>query len=138
MLKTLLIAMALWSVTVDAFAQATLNLRLISTAEDRIGQQLVYAVRQEIARDPSYTVVYGEETAIRVRIITINSEAGSVRQNFTSYSLLVSLYSQNDGDDLIFEHIVGNCGQSRINSCAQSIAAEVSRAAVQIREAMSQ
>ena len=116
-------------------AQQTLNVRVISTSEDNVGRQLTYALREIVSSNRTYQIVYGNETSIRVRIVTIAPDFGG-NQNFTSYSVVLTMYFQNDGTELFLDQYVGNCGNQRLLACARQIAAGVDEAAVSIREVL--
>jgi hypothetical protein len=119
-------------------AQQGANLRVISTADDNLGSQLVSAIRQEFARDPRYRLVYGDEPGMRVRIVTLRTSDSVYNgtQNYTIYSVVVTFYLGSDGTDMYFDQIVGTCGANRIRNCASSISASVSETLTALRESL--
>ena len=91
------------------------------SGDDLVGQRLTYGLREAIAKSAQHRIVYAEkDAAFSIFLVTVKNGDDPV----TSYSAVLTI-PQPSGKGLNYyvTSVAGNCGSSRIPSCADNIMA---------------
>lgn len=105
-----------------------------TTAEDTIGRQLAYQLRESIRSSGGLELVDTKDDAIiRIKIVTLDPDTNGSGYR-TIYSLVWTIKQLDSGADIFWNNSVGICGQSRVSSCASDMAARTDEISIQMKE----
>jgi len=105
-------------VTFSAPAEAA-TVMVTSTADDTVGQSIVYSLRDQINRSSLYKVAYTrEDSGFIIQIVTIPENDGRT----AAYSAVLTMPPlDKKGFDYYITSVVGYCGADVTNTCASRI-----------------
>ena len=97
-----------------------------ATAQDGLGQQLIYELREKIGASSHLAEADSQEKSLfQLHVVTLDpGSPNPYGQQVTVYSVVLS-GSQLDGSPgkLLLDQWVGTCGNQRISECASTIIA---------------
>ncbi len=108
---------------------------------DSVGQRLVYAIKQQLRKDPSVALKdtpKGASLVLHVMTLDPNADAptsSGLANNLTVYSAIWLIPHPGALDSLIYDDF-GVCGTRRIVECSEAIAARTDKYASQVRAAL--
>lgn len=126
----ILLAFAMWTPTV--FAQ--LRVYVIASADDTVGNRLVYAIKERIRRSAAMEYVdRPQDGIIGVEIVTLNPDRAEDSRR-TIYSIVWTTKTFHDTPVTMFlTNSVGICGSSRIQECADDLVADTDKQVTKVR-----
>ncbi len=126
LISMLAIGMALMPSARVAAQQRKFYVYVNATAQDGLGQQLVYQLREKIEASSHLAEADSEDNSLfQLHVVTLDpGPSNPYGQQATVYSVVLS-GTQLDGNPgkLLLDQWVGTCGNERITECASSIIA---------------
>src|SRR5690606_32516850 len=102
--------------------------------DDSVGERLAYKVREAIRRSASMKVAVSySDSVIQSSIVCLNPNSDD-RGVISRYSHAITFINTKGTYDYELIHGVGTCGVNKIDSCAESIAASIDKAIVDLKE----
>jgi hypothetical protein len=102
------------------------------TGDDALGNQLTFAVRDQLGRSGTMREATSDESSTMVaHLVTMDPNGNG---DSTIYSVAVTL--KVDADDYYYTSYVGVCGADRIESCGRSIYQSLGSLVEEIRQSM--
>jgi hypothetical protein len=93
------------------------------SGSDRIGVQIAYRLREELAKSARFKSSLSADDAFYVAsFITMNPDNEEIRSNYSVYSISLTIYNKT-GFNYYVTSYVGTCGSSKINECAGNLIA---------------
>jgi hypothetical protein len=113
-------AMLVWSAV--ALADSKVSIYLTTSTPDAVGQRVVYALRESIARSNRYSLAYRDDDSLfQFRVVTLDPTSQNTGQS-TVYSIVLTGSRIGEPSIKVYlDNIVGVCGGNRVESCANSI-----------------
>jgi len=112
-----------------AIAQTSVGVHIASTANDSVGRQFVYELREKIRASHGLRLENRSVDAIiRLKIVTLDPISSGLRGNIgdnTIYSIVFTFRPMDRDAEIYWGNFVGICGASKIESCARNIVAEI-------------
>ena len=120
----------------NARAQSSpLAVHLESSADDSVGRQLVYEVKEQLRSSNGLSFAdIKSESIIRLKLVTLDPDNGVGSR--TIYSVVITMRPIDRDQDVYLTNLVGICGGAVVESCARTIVAETDTWAVGIRAAL--
>ncbi len=96
-----------------------------STAEDTVGRQLAFELREAVRRSAAMSLAdRSQDGRIYVRLVTMDPDSSSGGASRTIYSAVWTMQTFHDTPvEMFLTSYVGTCGRQRVASCAQGLAA---------------
>ena len=106
-----------------------------STADDSIGRDLAYKIRETVRRSAGMTLAdRANDARFILRLVTLDSDSKHSPGISTVYSAVYTMQTFHDSPvEMYLTSVVGTCGRSRVDSCARSITAEIDEQAINLR-----
>lgn len=131
-MRTLLILLLLAQTPVALAQSVPFGVHVTSTADDTVGRQFVYEIREKLRSSNGLSFADTDsEALIRLKIVTLDPDSG--RGVRTIYSVVLTVRPLDRDADMYWNNFVGICGQAAVESCARGIVAETDSAAVTLR-----
>jgi len=128
-LFTVLLALLFHSL---AAAQSPVDVHISSDTVDAIGRQFTYEIREKIRASNGLRLAdRSSDALIRLNIVTLNPDEN--RENRTIYSIVFTARTLDRDTNIYLNNIVGVCGRSKIESCAQEMVAVTDSLAIQVK-----
>ena len=107
-------------------ARAEMPMEVISTADDPVGRQLVYAVKEKIRQSSSMEITFDStETRMQTYMVTMDQYRDNPGVS-TVYSVVVTWNNPEQPFPFFLTQYTGYCGASKVESCAADVVAGVS------------
>jgi len=107
-------------------ARAAMPVEIVSTADDPVGSQLVYSVKEKIRQSSSLELSL-DDPAVRMQaqIVTLERDPSNPGVA-TVYSVVLTWDNTEQPFPFYLTQYTGYCGSSSVNSCASTIVAKIS------------
>ncbi len=116
----------------NSYALCQVSVYLDDSANDLVGQRLVYKIRESIRESIGLELAAIEEhSIIQLRILTLDANHDGYS---TVYSVVWTLRLDEDSGNIFYTHQVGTCGTSRVNEVAEGIVADTDTVAQNLKE----
>lgn len=113
--------------------QTSVYIQSSANANDNIGTQLAYHLRESIRSSRGLRLVDAEnKSAIQVRLVTLNPDDNNSYQ--TVYSAVIT--TGFESLKYYLTNYVGVCGRNMTRSCAEGLTANVDETATDLRKAL--
>ncbi|MFT3756457.1 MAG: hypothetical protein QM769_11035 [Pseudoxanthomonas sp.] len=139
-MRLLLLAFAL--VMPCAYAQRTdtvpIGVQINGSATDAVGQQFIYEIREKVRRSQGmFLADTYKEATLSLQIVTLDPDENVPyrRGEKTIYSVVITTKSPDSGLYSYLNNVVGICGITAVESCAQRAIAIVDESAMALRMA---
>jgi hypothetical protein len=114
-------------------AQNKINIIISTTSEDAVGRQLVFQVRDKIAKSGQLQLGTKGDRGLNVHIVTLDPDNDGAQTN-TIYSFVLTIPGENL--PLYLTNYVGVCGKTRTESCADTLFGAIGEQLEEIRAAL--
>jgi hypothetical protein len=104
---------------------------------DSVGERLIYKVREAIRRSASMQLADAYKDSIIQANIICSTPSDDDKNVITRYSQSVTFINTKGTYDFALTHAVGRCGASKIDSCAERLAASIDDAITEAKAEMS-
>lgn len=129
-MRILIVATVLISIPLGSLAQVPVQ--VIETSEDPVGQRLTYNIKEEIRESQGLTIAHDlQSQRMQFRIVTLDQNP-SLPGNSTVYSAVILWVNPNIALPVFLDQQVGYCGSIRVEECAESLVAVISKQSDQI------
>ena len=118
-MKKLLIACGL---LLSGAASAQVQVEVIATAPDTVGRNLVFQVREKVARSSTIRA-FTANSGPRLRLSVVTMDPDDDKSFSTIYSAVLTWHNGTDRFPLYLTNYVGTCGSNRVSDCADSLVA---------------
>ena len=105
---------------VSGFSYAQTPVEVKGTANDPVGQRLVFYFKESIRSSGSFRLAVSEELGIQVRIVTLDPSDGNTGYS-TVYSAVWTWNNPKQIFPVFLTSQVGICGASRARGCAEDL-----------------
>lgn len=110
------------------------NVYLQTNADDNIGRQLAYQVREKLNKSSTLSLIDdNKKSSIQVKIVTMSPQNDSNNSISTIYSEVILIKFENESYARYDSSFVGTCGKNVIASCADTIIGNIDNLANDIR-----
>jgi len=116
-----------------AGGESKAHIGVISTAEDTVGSQLVYKIKEGLRSSKGMTLASPDESVVQLRVITLDPDDNTGRRTIYSVVWTVPQFT-NKSAKLYWTSSVGICGANRISSCAESLIAETDKVVSEVQD----
>lgn len=107
---------------------AVMPVEVDATADDPVGRQLVFHVKENIRTSSSMKLSFdGSKARLQVHILTLDQSRDSPGIS-TAYSVVITWKIPDQPFPLYLTQYTGYCGADRVRSCAEGIVANTSEA----------
>ena len=106
-----------------------------SSADDSIGRDLAYKIRETVRRSAGMTLAdRANDARFILRLVTLDPDSKNSPGISTVYSAVYTMQTFHDSPvEMYLTNVVGTCGRSRVDFCARSITAEIDEQAINLR-----
>lgn len=133
-LSRLIGVFSLLASTAALSAQDGAHVFIRATAEDRVGNLLVYHLREEIRKSGGMELVASEDDArFIVHAVTLDPDDAGTR---TVYSVVLTTKQFDRDAKIYWTNFVGTCGLNKAAICARDLAAETDKMVTVVNEAL--
>lgn len=116
--------------------QAQSAVYILATADDPVGRQIVYEMRELVRRSAGLRLAdLASEARFTVRLVTLDPDENTASSGIsTVYSAVYTMRTLHETPvDMYLDNRVGTCGRNRVESCAKRMVAAIDEQAVQFR-----
>lgn len=115
-------------VTLCAAAWGQTPIEFIYTAEDSVGARLAYAVKEKLLSSKSLALSNNTGSRFQARLVTLDGDGRSSQSsNYTIYGVVFTFRFDAEPVPWYLNNFIGTCGVNRIENCADSIVARMSK-----------
>jgi hypothetical protein len=108
-----------------------------ATANDSVGSQLVYQVKEGLRRSTSLELILNDSAVrLQARIVTLDQDPGNPG-NATVYSVVLNWVNPKQPFPFYLTQYTGYCGSTVVRSCAETIVSKISEESDSILHAFS-
>ena len=115
-----------------ASAQTKIPVSVAVTANDSVGRQLAFHLRDQIGRSGTFSL--SDEAVLKVVLVTLDPDK---QDNRTIYNYTFVLSGMSSGLDAYLTGGVGICGKSRVQECGLDVMTSLGEEVEVIRQALS-
>jgi hypothetical protein len=110
-----------------------------ATADDPIGKQLVYQLREGLRDSKGLILVDNmDESYVRLKIVTLDPDEKRGGGYQTVYSVVWTVRQFDRDAEIYWTSYVGTCGESRTQTCAASLVSQTDEVAILVRRLLKQ
>ncbi|WP_137718682.1 hypothetical protein [Methylobacillus flagellatus] len=114
-------------------------IHVTATADDSIGKQLVYQLREALRASRGMRLVDDmNDSFVRIKIVTLDPDSGRGGGYQTVYSAVWTVRQFDRDSEIYWTNYVGTCGASRTQSCATSLASQTDEVATDVRRILNE
>jgi len=112
----------------SSLCRASMPVEVEATADDPVGRQLVFRVKEAIRTSSSMELSFDESKArMQVHMVTLDQSRDSPGLS-TAYSVVLTWNNPEQPFPFYLNQYTGYCGADRVKSCAEGIVANTSEA----------
>lgn len=118
-------------------ALAAMPVEVAATANDSVGSQLVYQVKEGLRRSSSLELTLNDSVGrLQARIVTLDQDPSNLG-NSTVYSVVLNLVNPKQPFPFYLTQYTGYCGSTVVRSCADTLVSKISEESDSILHAIS-
>lgn len=121
-----------------SYAEGQTAVYVSATADDSIGKQLVYKLRETLRASNGLKLVDDiNDSLVRLKIVTLDPDSAR-SGNQTVYSAVWTLRQFDSESETYYTNYVGTCGANRTQSCATGLVSQTDEIATDVRRVLSE
>lgn len=125
--------------SLSCYADGQTAIHVTATAEDPIGKQLVYQLREALRASRGMRLVDDmNDSFVRIKIVTLDPDSRNGGGYQTVYSAVWTVRQFDRDAEIYWTNYVGTCGVNRVQSCATNLVSQTDEIATDVRRILNE
>lgn len=108
-------------------ARAAMPIEVVATANDPVGRQVAFEIKENLKKSSSFIFFYdGSSARMQARITTLANGEVAGADSGTVFSVVVTLYNPQYPFPFYLTQYAGRCATEHVQDCARDVVARIS------------